>query len=217
MNTFYEMLSALLTVGGVGIINYIFADQLSAVDTTQQGTDREKALSIIFTMFDFILYLGLRVVLSNLSLKGNLLTFATAALTVIISLLISFLLSKKINELFYCLINIVRDKNHMSYRRSATNWQSSFKTNGKMQRVYLYDFDHNPLGFGWRVGISNDRESNYSISFQPAADEGEQPSYDDITQQIQTDDIADDYDVLQNVNFQQRFIAIVATDNNYIF
>ena len=65
---------------------------------------------------------------------------------------------------------IVRDKNHMSYRRSATNWQSSFKTNGKMQRVYLYDFDHNPLGFGWRVGISNDRESNYSISFQPAAD-----------------------------------------------
>lgn len=214
MNTFYEMLSALLTVGGVGIINYIIAEQLGAVDTTQQGTDREKALSIIFTMFDFILYLGLRVVLSKLNLKGNVLTFTTAALTVIISLLISFTLSKKINSLFYHWINKVRGKNHMSYRRSATNWQSSFETNGKMQRVYLYDFNHNPLGFGWRVGISNDKESNYSISFQPTADEGEQPSYDDITQQIQTDDVADDYDVLQYVNFQQKFIAIIANAKN---
>ena len=99
MNTFYEMLSTLLTVGGVGIINYIIAEQLDAIDTTQQGTNREKALSIVFTMLDFILYLGLRVVLSKLTLKGNVLTFTTAALTVIISLLISFKLSKKINKL----------------------------------------------------------------------------------------------------------------------
>ena len=49
MNAFYEMLSALLTIGGVGIINYIIAEQLGAVDTTQQGTDREKALSIILS------------------------------------------------------------------------------------------------------------------------------------------------------------------------
>ncbi len=214
METFYEMLSALLTVGGVGIINYIIAEQLEAVDTTQQGTDREKALSIIFTMLDFLLYLGLREVLVKLNLKGNVLTFTTAVTTIIISLLISFTLSKKINRIFYQWINLVRKNNHMSYRRSATNWQSSFKTNGKMQRVYLYDFDHNPLGFGWRVGISNDKESNYSISFQPAAYEGKQPSYDDITQQIQTDDIADDYNVLQYVNFQQKFIVIIANAKN---
>lgn len=165
MNTFYEMLSALLTVGGVGIVNYIIAEQLGTVDTTQQGTDREKALSIIFTMFDFILYLGLRVVLSKLNLKGNVLTFTTATLTVIISLLISFTLSKKINSLFYHWINKVRGKNHMSYRRSATNWQSSFETNGKMQRVYLYDFNHNPLGFGWRVGIQMIKKATILLAF----------------------------------------------------
>ena len=165
-------------------------------------------------MLDFILYLGLRVVLSKLTLKGNVLTFTTAALTVIISLLISFKLSKKINKLFYHLINRVRGQNHMSYRRSATNWKSAFETNGKMQRVYLYDFNHNPLGFGWRVGISNDKESNYSISFKPTADEGTQPSYDDITQRIQSDDLANDYDILQYVNFQQKFIAIIANSRD---
>lgn len=217
MNSFYEMLSTLLTVGGVGIINYIIAEQLEAVDTTQRGTNREKALSIVFTMLDFILYLGLRVLLSKLTLKGNVLTFTTAALTVIISLLISFKLSKKINELFYHLINRVRGQNYMSYRRSATNWQSSFALHGcKNQLVYLYDFDHNPLGWGWRMGISNDKESNYSISLMPQFENSpeNQDSYEEITKMIQQDDFRKDFAVINYINFQQKFIAIICNDKD---
>lgn len=217
METFYEMLSALLTVGGVGIINYIIAEQLEAVDTTQQGTDREKALSIIFTMFDFILYLGLRELLSRLTLKGNLLTFATTALTVIISLVISFTLSKKINKIFYHWINLVRKNNHMSYRRSYTNWQSSFALHGcKNQLIYLYDFDHNPLGWGWRMGISNDKESNYSISLMPQLENSpeNQDSYEEVTKMIQQDNFRNDFEVINYINFQQKFIAIICNDKD---
>lgn len=138
----------------------------------------------------------------------------TVAVTLIISLVISLLFSIPVNRLFYKIINYIRNKWNLSLRRSATNWQSTFETNGKMQRVYLYDFDHTPLGFGWRVGVSNDKESNYSISFQPAYDEGDQPTYEEITNQIQKDDLANEYDILQYVNFQQKFIAIIANAKN---
>lgn len=214
MNAFYEMLSALLTIGGVGIINYIIAEQFGAVDTTQQGTDREKALSIIFTMFDFILYLALRAFI-GLWLKGNWLTVATAASTVIVSLIISFTLSKKINKLFYFLINKVRGRNHMSYRRSATNWQSSFDTHGcRNQLVYLYDFCHNPLGWGWRTGISNDKESKYSISLCPQLDNNpeDQDTYEEVTKLIQQDNFRKDFEVVNYINFEQKFIAIICND-----
>lgn len=208
--TFYEIMAALLTVGGVGIINYMIAEQLSAIDTTQNGSSREKALALVFTMFDYILYLLMKF-LWAFCVKGTLLLIVTCVSTAIISLLISFFCAKKINEKFYDLINFIRGKKNMSYRRSATNWQSSLKINNNhLQKVYLYDFEHHPLGFGWRVGISNDKESNYSISFQPAYDEGEQPSFEDLTQSIQTNDVTDDYNVLQYVNFQQKFIVIIA-------
>ena len=208
--TFYEIMAALLTVGGVGIINYIIAEQLSAIDTTQNGSNREKALDLVFTMFDYFLYLVMKF-LWGFCLKGIPLLIATCVSTALISLVISFLASKWINKKFYDLINFVRGKNNMSFRRSATNWQSSLKTNkNQWQKVYLYDFDHHPLGFGWRVGISNDKESNYSISFQPAYDEGKQPTFEEITQKIQKDNLANKYDILQYVNFQQKFIVIIA-------
>lgn len=57
MDTFSQIFATLLTVGGAGIINYIIAEQLSAIDPTQQGTNREKALAIMFTMFDYWIYL----------------------------------------------------------------------------------------------------------------------------------------------------------------
>lgn len=212
MNTFYEMLSTLLTVGGVGIINYIIAEQLDAIDTTQQGTNREKALAIVFTMLDFILYLGLRSWLSK-CLKGNILTFTTAAVTVFISLLISFFVSKLINELFYWLINKIREMYHLSYRKSATTWQDTFKPIADhQQRVFLYDFNHQPLGFGNRIGISNDASSNYSVVIQPDMDDVdyEQLPYDEMVEMVQSTEFRKQYDVREYVNFQQKFIAFVA-------
>jgi len=215
LDTFSQIFATLLTVGGAGIINYIIAEQLSAIDPTQQGTNREKALAIMFTMFDYWIYLLVKKGCSSFfNLKGTDLLIITVAVTLIISLVISLLFSIPVNRLFYKIINYIRNKWNLSLRRSATNWQSTFETNGKMQRVYLYDFDHTPLGFGWRVGVSNDKESNYSISFQPAYDEGDQPTYEEITNQIQKDDLANEYDILQYVNFQQKFIAIIANAKN---
>ena len=208
--TFYEIMAATLTVGGVGIINYIIAEQLNAIDTTQDNSNREKAIALVFTMFDYFLYLLMKF-LWGFYLKGIASLIATCASTAVISLAISFLGSKWINARFYDLINFIRSKNGMSFRRSATNWQSALKPNrNNWQRVYLYDFNHNPLGFGWRMGISNDQESNYSISFRPINDEGEQPSYEDLIENIQSKGVTDEYDILQYVNFQQKFIIVVA-------
>lgn len=122
--SFYEIMAVLLTVGGVGIINYIIAEQLSAIDTTQNGSNREKALALVFTMFDYFLYLLMKC-LWAIWLKGMPLLIATCLSTALISLLISFFGSKWINAKLYDLINLVRGKNRLPYRRSATNWQKT--------------------------------------------------------------------------------------------
>lgn len=208
---FMSLLTALITVGGVGVINYIIAEQLSGLDTSQQGSNREKAISLVFSMFDLLLFLVIQECLKPW-LTGNVLLIATMVCTIVISTLITLLFSKKINELFYKLINLVRKGNHQSLRRSETNWQSTFETHGhNNQRVFLYDFNHNTLGFGWRYGISNDKESNYSVSYIPDIYDEKQPSYDDLMLTIQTEEFQDEYDVLQYTNFKQNFIAVVAT------
>ena len=100
----------------------------------------------------------------------------------------------------------------MSFRRSATNWQSAFNLNGAPgQLVYLYDFNHKPLGWGWRKGISNDKESNYSISIMPQPDDDPegQDSYEEVAKFVQQENFQKDYDVTQYINFQQKFIAII--------
>ena len=48
------------------------------------------------------------------------------------------------------------------------------------------------------------------ITSQPAYDEGKQPTFEEITQKIQKDNLANKYDILQYVNFQQKFIVIIA-------
>lgn len=214
--TFYEIMAAILTVGGVGIINYIIAEQLNAIDTTQSGSNREKAIALVFTMFDYFLYLLMKL-FWGLCLKGIPLLIVTCISTALISLLISFSCSKWINKKFYDLINFVRVKNGMSFRRSSTNWQSAFDLNGaRDQLIYLYDFNHQPLGFGWRKGISNDKESNYSVSFNPQPDNNpeDQDSYEEVTKLVQQDNFQADFEVTEYVNFQQKFIAIICNSKS---
>ncbi|MBP2058638.1 hypothetical protein J2Z60_001826 [Lactobacillus colini] len=207
---FIEMFSVLLTVGGVGMINYIIAEQLDAVDTTQQGSSREKALAIIFSMLDLVLYLAVESML-KLWLSGSLLTLVTMLVTILGSVLFTVVFAKKINNIFYKMINKIRGNTGQSFRSSKTVWQDVFDLHGhKYQRVFLYDFDHKPQGFGWRRGISNDKYSKYSITIQPGFDDV-QPQYDDLIKEIQTEEFQDKYDVLQFCNFEQKFIAIVAT------
>lgn len=210
-NIFIQMLSVLLTVGGVGIINYIIAEQLDAVDTTQQGSSREKALAIIFSMFDLILYLIVNFGYKNLLGDNTWSIVLSVITTAIVSIAITLKLATKLNKWFYSLINYVRGNNGESFRSSKTVWQDVFDLHGhKYQRVFLYDFDHKPQGFGWRRGISNDKYSKYSIAMQPGFDE-DQPKYDDLIKDIQTEQFQDKYDVLQFCDFEQKFIAIVAT------
>lgn len=215
---FLDILSVLLTVGGVGVINYIIAEQLNAIDTSQAGSNREKFMSLIFSMLDLFLFLLVRsALISEWHLSGNLLTALTIVITVVISLIISFTGSIAINKLFYKLINFERNSNGLSLRRSATNWQSAFALNGtKNQLIYLYDFNHQPLGFGWRKGISNDKESNYSISFIPQLDNDPetQDSYDEVTKLVQQDNFRKDFEVTEYVNFQQKFIAIICNSKD---
>lgn len=207
----YQIMAVLLTVGGVGVLNYIIAEKLDAIDIAQQGSNREKAVSLVFTMFDFALYL-----LINHLLKRYLdhvpLLLATIVLTVAISFTVSVLCSYHINQAFYFIINKVRKHNGLSLRRSTTNWASAFATHGtNNQLVYLYGFDHKPLGWGWRKGISNDRESNYSISMMPQLDDSPevQDSYEEVTKLIQQDNFRAGFEVTEYVNFQQGFIAII--------
>lgn len=212
--TFIEMFAALLTVGGTGTINYIIAEKLNAIDKSQESTNREKALALIFSMFNLFIYVCMNIVLINF-FSGNSLIIVTMLSTIVISLGLTFLGARKVNHWFYSILNLIRRQDGLSNRSSKTTWQSTFELHGhKNQLVFLYNFDHKPLGFGWRLGVSNDRDTNYAISLEPQFDESEpegQPSYEKISKLIQEDNFQNDFEVKQFVSFKQQFIAIIAT------
>ena len=213
---FLEILSALLTVGGTGIINYIIAEKVDAIDKIQQGTNREKALALVFSMFNLFLYVILNTMLTRF-FKGNWLIVLTMLCTIAISLGLTFLGARLINSLFYKAINQVRNQDGLDNKSSSNPWNKAFELNGsRNQMVYLYDFNHNKLGFGWRTSISNDSDNNFSILFIPqyASEPEGQPSYEEVEKIIQGRSFRENYTVRQFVSYKQNIIAIVTTLKN---
>lgn len=211
MNEFTNIFITIITTGGLGFLNYAIAESVSALDSDQKGTSREKSISALFTTIDLLIYVaianGLKLIIHN-----NFVDIIAASLTIAISLLISFKLAKPTNNLFYKIINKQCSRSNLISIQSGSPWKQIALGDDRPQAAYLYSFEHKPLGFGWVQYVSNDQESNYSLGLVPFDDEIEeaQPSYDKLTSRIQNPKYKEKHQVNQFVDFKQRFIMITS-------
>lgn len=202
MNTLNSILLELLTVGGVGSLNYILVDLVGAADKAQ-GNNNRIAISLVFTAIDMALYTLIQQATHKL--------VASALLTIVISFTVTLLLANPAQKLIYWCINKVRLGNRKTEVTAVSPWEAIYiNASDEPIFAYCYSFDHKPLGWGYLAYVSGDATNNYSVNIVPAITETleDQPSYNEVAENIATNEIQSTYDVQQHINFKQQFIMI---------
>ncbi len=211
-----QIIATLVTVGGVGYVNYSVATQLNAIDIHASAKEQAIAYSAIWSVFDFAIYLALLNWnwLKHFA-KGDWLLIIVMLLTIIFAFLFSICLTLPLKKLVFWLYNSVLKIDNHSAISTGSVWNHVMDPNSNSVIVYLYDFDHNPLGFGYVDESSNDEITNYSLSLQPFNYNNPtlQDDYDKLQKQIQDYKFNKEHTVKQFVDFKQRFIAITIQNN----
>jgi hypothetical protein len=111
----------------------------------------------------------------------------------------------------YSLINLFRRKGHKADIVQESPW-SELEIGTDPAMAYFYDFDKNPLGFGYIRTISNDFDNNYSMNLEPFVDDtkdAKQLDYNTLIDYIQSKEWQKKYTITQHINLKQKFILIV--------
>lgn len=211
MYVFNQVLATLLVAGGLGVVNYITAEKIGVVDKHSKDKSRQLEISLLCSIIDFAIYLVINELLNKIPmLKGNWLLFWNIIITALLAFLITLFFATPIKKVFYWAINKTRNRNSKAVLDTPTTWEDITENTGdNQQMVYLYDFEHNPLGFGYASYFSNDENDNFSVNVVPFSDKPEvQPTYDSFMLEIQNPDLQNAYNIQQYINFNQKFIMI---------
>lgn len=227
-----DIIATLLTVGGVGFVNFMVTEQLGTVNLYKESNQARLGYSLIWSIIDFSIYLLAKNLLSSY-LQGDMLLIAVMLITLVGAWLITYLLAWPLHDLlfkWYSFRNIAHRQwknkhgKQQSGRKPAIDNSNVWQTINELlyenanTYVYAYDFEHNPLGYGLLTTISNDEESNYSVLIEPFDDPDdevhEQDPYDVLMKKIQKNSYQKQHKVIQYVDFKQRFILITATEIN---
>lgn len=209
-----KIIATLLTVGGVGFINYSVASQLGTIDYHKDAKTQSIAFSACWSIVDFAIFMFCQSILSHW-LKGNWLLILTMLLTMIFSFLLALLTSIRLNKITFLMYNHMLKKNKKAMISNGTVWNHIMAGDGETCIAYLYNFAHEPLGFGYIEEASNDETSDYSISLQPFNYDNPktQDSYDELITEIQKTEFNKNHSVREFIDFKQQIIAITIKDN----
>jgi hypothetical protein len=208
-----RLVSTFLAAGSFGFINYWVLIHLGLKSERQLTGHDAIMYSLIFSVPDFIIFLILQqfcqAVFSGLNADWKLIF--SAALSFIIIFLLTLVYGQPLISAIYSLINLFRRKGHKADIVQESPW-SELEIGTDPAMAYFYDFDKNPLGFGYIRTISNDFDNNYSMNLEPFVDDtkdAKQLDYNTLIDYIQSKEWQKKYTITQHINLKQKFILIV--------
>lgn len=206
-----KIIATLITVGGMGYVNYSVATQLNAIDIHRDAKVQAIAYSTLWSIVDFAIYLAiLNWNWLKQYVKGDWLLIVAMLSTIVISFFVSVFLMLPLKKFVLWFYNKALKLDNHSSIATGSVWNHVMDPNNNLLMVYLYDFEHNPLGFGFVDEASDDEVTNYSLSLQPFNynDPKLQDDYDSLQKKIQDNEFSQQYTIRQFVDFNQQFIAI---------
>lgn len=160
-----QIISSLVTVGGLGFINYYVAEQMDVIDFKGKDERLIVPCMLCFSAIDYVIYLLISFVLSSLVHNQNL----NAAISLILTIFVSFLLTlfsiNYVSSVANKLINYKRKKQSFSEIQNDDLW-NYFLKDDKETRCYVYDFDNNFIANGW-IQVSNKNSDHLAMSLDP--------------------------------------------------
>lgn len=216
MYTINEIIATLLTVGGVGYINFYTLLHMGLIQTAKDKDKHILPICLIFSLFDFAIYICLQQWLKRipaLSVKANTnwLIFWNIMLTMILAFVLTLVLGNIAIKLFYWFINKTRLRDNKAEVMQSEPFIDALNDE-KQAQAFIYDFSHNSLGCGHVLSSSIDSENNYQLNLEPFTSDEDQYSYDALMAFVQTKEWKDNYKITNHINFKQNFIMVLIQD-----
>lgn len=164
----------------MGFINLIVADRLGTVDLDRDAKTQIVGYSLIWSIFDFAIFIYCQQVLSRFINSGPLMIATSLMVTLVIAFILTLTIAPPLNKLVYHLYN-KRLGNPGNTGYSSGKVLPQLLNGDKKFSVYIYNFDHTPVEFGIldRIGFDSNGCAN-EITVLPIADQTEQPDYESV-------------------------------------
>lgn len=156
MNQFViQFFSTFLVVGGLGFLNFRVADRLHTLELDQYSTPFIVGYSLLWSIFDYIIYLLIYYLVSQLGWSQAITVLVTMLLTVVFAFVFTIffarVLLKLVTSVYSLVLSSGKRVNKVSFGRSI----QLILDESEYERIYIYDFDHNLIQYG--------RLNDYSI------------------------------------------------------
>lgn len=207
-----KLIASLITVGGMGFMNFLVTDQLGTVDLRHDHKTEMIAYSLLWSIFDFAIYLIIISLLQHYcKLSGNWLMVYSLTFTLVAAFLITLLIAKPLNSfVYFCYNHVASGQGKKANFISGSTFTNKLN-NDKKATIYLYDFDHKPINFGILDEYSLDDNGQPQISLVPGK-QRRQPTYQSLIDYISRDPIYERYQPFSYINFEQKWIMFVLQD-----
>lgn len=203
-----NLIASLATVGGMGFMNFLVTDQLGFTDIRNDKKTEVIAYSLLWSIFDYAIYLAVLSSLHNLKIHGNLSITLSILITLLLAFFITLLISKHLNAfVYYCYNRVAPGQKEKADFVPGSTFINKLN-NDKKAIIYLYDFEHNPISFGVLDRYSLSDVGQPQISLVPGV-QTSQPTYQSLIEYISKADTFEKYQPFSYVDFEQKWIMIV--------
>ena len=205
-----KIIAALITVGGIGYINYAVAEQLGAAEFKGDKKTNQIAFSLVWSIVDFAIYLLVQKALSHWHVRGTWLLIASMLLTIVIVFLMAVIVTRPLQKLLYWFYNRVFKASHNAPIKVGTVWSNFFSGDQTME-VYCYDLQHRPIAQGFVLQNSSN-SAGHALALQPFASDKhkKQWPYEDMENISQTANKRS-HEIKQLVDFDNNLIIFAIT------
>ena len=209
-----NILLTLLTVGGIGFINYTVTDQLGTSQLYKDANFSRLGYCLVWSIIDFVIYIALFQWLKPL-VSAQWLQIVVTLITVVVAWVGTTLLAFPLHFVIFKTYDWAAD--HLNFNHGLNNdegevWDHILnETRSDHVETYFFTLQHEPMSAGVLHRYSGDQESNYQIVSLPFSDDNFKSleNYDELMQRISTSEYHENHRVFEYVNLRQKFVAII--------
>lgn len=201
-----ELIAALITVGGMGFMNFLVTDQLGVVDVRHDQKTEIVAYSLLWSIFDYAIYLGLLSIFSKIGLSTNWTIVLTLLGTLTLSFLITLGIARPLSWIIISIYNHAPGQEKYASFRPGNVFVDKLNNNNR-SIAYIYDFDHKPIEFGVVDEFSVNDNGEQQLSLIPS-NESQQPEYDDLKNYLSQENIHNETNPYTFIDTSHKLIMI---------
>lgn len=212
-NNFGLLLTALITAGSLGFINFFILKRLGVFTLRKSNEQDTKHFLLLFSLLNYVIYLLSFIYIKNrfINLEELLVIAISIVLTIVLTILLSLFIFPIIADGFNKTLNFLRKNKQLSEINHRGPRDIVFN-NDKYQAVFIFDFNKTLISSGYLEHYSNESDY-YEITLVPFDEEPYLNSYDRVKKFSESE--ADrDRDINILLDFEKKLQYFIIDESN---